>query len=138
LAFALTDKGYSLEAACAAFGVEHGKPKSHKAGEVTEAYIDYNRRDVLATFELAEKLLEEYEKHPINASGYKGILTSVHRQGILAGDGHCPDPGAPTGLSQKVFGLRTVGFLWRANQRSHPKTSRSRRLYGFSCRCIPR
>jgi hypothetical protein len=37
-------------------------------GEVSKEYIDYNRRDVLATFELAEKLLEEYEKHPIQAT----------------------------------------------------------------------
>jgi hypothetical protein len=37
-------------------------------GVITPEYIDYNRRDVLATAELAYKLLEkeEYDKHPIN------------------------------------------------------------------------
>ena len=65
LAFALTDKGYSLESACEDFGVEHGKQKAVRHGEVTEEYIDYNRRDVLATAELATKLIEEYDKHPI-------------------------------------------------------------------------
>jgi hypothetical protein len=65
LAFALTDRGYSLEGACEAFGVEHGKQCATRHGTVTEEYIDYNRRDVLATAELAVKLLEEYDKHPI-------------------------------------------------------------------------
>src|ERR1019366_5020499 len=66
LAFALTDRGYSLEQACEAFGVEHGKHRVTRHGIVTPKYIDYTRRDVLATWELAEKLLEEYDKHPID------------------------------------------------------------------------
>jgi len=66
LAFALTDIGYSLESACKAFGVEHGKQQAAAHGEVTEKYVDYNRSDVRATAELAVKLLEEYEKHPIS------------------------------------------------------------------------
>jgi hypothetical protein len=65
LSFALTDKGYTLKTACEAFGVEHGKKRAERHGEITEEYIDYNRRDVLATAELAVKLLEEYAKHPI-------------------------------------------------------------------------
>jgi hypothetical protein len=64
LAFALTDKGYSLESACETFGVEHGKQNASDHGTVTEEYINYNRRDVLATSELTFKLLEEYGKHP--------------------------------------------------------------------------
>jgi len=65
LAFALTDRAYTLGAACEAFGVEHGKQRVKRHGVVTPKYIDYNRRDVLATSELATKLLEEYAKHPI-------------------------------------------------------------------------
>lgn len=65
LAFALTDRSYSLETACEAFGVEHGKQHPATHGKVTDDYVHYNRRDVLATFELADKLLEEYAKHPI-------------------------------------------------------------------------
>ncbi len=38
----------------------------HVTVEVTEEYIDYNRRDVLATSELAVKLIEEYEKHGLS------------------------------------------------------------------------
>ena len=65
LAFALTDQGMSLERACELFGVEHGKQKVKRHGVVTAKYIDYNRRDVLATCELTEKLLAEYALHPI-------------------------------------------------------------------------
>ncbi len=73
LAFALTDRGYSLETACQAFGVEHGKQRTARHGAVTEEYIDYNRRDVLATSELAVKLLEEYAKHPITLQATKAF-----------------------------------------------------------------
>jgi len=66
LAFALTDRGHTLESACELFGVEHPKQRAKQHGIVTDEYIDYNRRDVLATAELATKLLEEYEKHPIH------------------------------------------------------------------------
>jgi hypothetical protein len=66
LAFALTDRNYSLEAACKAYGVEHPKLKVTRHGEVTKQYIDYNRRDVLSTSELATKLLDEYDRHPIS------------------------------------------------------------------------
>jgi hypothetical protein len=66
LAFALTDRGHTLESACAEFDVEHGKETVKRHGVVTEEYIKYNLRDVLATSELAAKLLEEYERHPIN------------------------------------------------------------------------
>jgi hypothetical protein len=65
LAFALTDRGYTLQSACEAFGVKHGKQHAARHGEITMEYIDYNRRDVLATSELAVKLLEEYDRHPI-------------------------------------------------------------------------
>jgi hypothetical protein len=66
LAFALSDRSYSLEKACADFGVEHGKQKAEVHGNITPAYIDYNRRDVKATGELLIKLLEEFGRHPIS------------------------------------------------------------------------
>ncbi len=65
LAFALTDKSYTLERACEDFGVKHGKQHVTQHGIVTPKYIKYNRRDVLATSELTVKLLEEYDKHDI-------------------------------------------------------------------------
>jgi hypothetical protein len=64
LAFALTDRSLSLEAACELFGVEHGKQTVKQHGIITAEYIDYNRRDALATAELTAKMLAEYALHP--------------------------------------------------------------------------
>jgi len=65
LIFALTDRGHSLDSACQAFGVTHGKEATEAHGVITPAYIGYNRRDVLATQELLEKVRIEYDRHPI-------------------------------------------------------------------------
>lgn len=65
LAFALTDRGHSLKSAREAFGIERGKLAVSQHGEITEEYIDYNRRDVEATDRLAVKLLGEFARHPI-------------------------------------------------------------------------
>ena len=46
-------------------GVEHGKEKARRHGVITKEYIDYNRRDVLATLELLLKMREEFDRHPI-------------------------------------------------------------------------
>ena len=61
LAFALTDRGHSLQSACDAFGVREGKGSADRHGVVSDSYIDYNRQDVAATAALAFKLLEEYD-----------------------------------------------------------------------------
>jgi len=65
LAFSLTNGSYSLESACAAFGVSYTKRKVVH-GEVTADYVDYCREDVHATFQLAVALLDEYDRHPIS------------------------------------------------------------------------
>lgn len=65
LAFALTDDGYSLKTACEKFAVEHGKQDAEQHGQITAEYIDYNRADVRATGELYERVIAEYERHPI-------------------------------------------------------------------------
>lgn len=65
LAFALTGEGHTLGSACEAFKVKHPKQKVSRHGVITAEYIDYCRRDVLASFELLEALLTEYERHPI-------------------------------------------------------------------------
>jgi hypothetical protein len=53
LAFALTDKSYTLEKACEDFGVEHGKQRAARHGIVTDKYITYNRRDVLCNLRIS-------------------------------------------------------------------------------------
>ena len=66
LAYALTGEAHTLASACQAFGVEHGKAKAREHGKITTDYLNYARRDVLATWELYRKLLEEYWLHPIS------------------------------------------------------------------------
>lgn len=65
LAFALSNESHSLASACRAFGVTHGKIHAEGHGRISEAYIDYNRRDVLATAELLVALRREFDAHPI-------------------------------------------------------------------------
>jgi hypothetical protein len=73
LAFALTDRGHSLESACKAFNVRQGKSKVSKHGEISNTYVDYNRQDVTATAELANKLLEEFDRHDISLQDTKAF-----------------------------------------------------------------
>jgi hypothetical protein len=119
LAFALTDRAYSLESACRAFRVEHGKQHVARHGVITKRYIDYNRRDVEATSELAVKLLAEYAKHPINlqptkafspASIGKAYLRAMGIEPILERQ---PDfPAAYLGFAQTAFfGGRTSAHI---------------------------
>jgi hypothetical protein len=119
LAFALTDKSYTLEKACEDFGVEHGKQRAGRHGIVTNKYVGYNRRDVLATSELAVKLLEEYDKHDIKlqetkayspASIGKAYLRNMGIEPILKRQ---PDfPKSYLGHAQSAFfGGRTSAHI---------------------------
>ena len=119
LAFALTDRSYSLESACQAFGVEHGKQHVAKHGVVTKNYIDYNRRDVQATSELAVKLLAEHAKHPINLQPTKAYSPASIGKGYLRAMGIPPIlerqpefPAAYLGFAQTAFfGGRTSAHI---------------------------
>jgi hypothetical protein len=122
LAFALTDRGYSLEDACKAFGVEHGKQHVARHGLVTNKYIDYNRRDVQATSELAVKLLIEYAKHPINLQPTKAYSPASIGKAYLRAMGILPilerQPDFPmkyVGFAQTAFfGGRTSAHIRKA------------------------
>jgi hypothetical protein len=74
--FALTGESHSLESACRTFGVEHGKQAGAVHGKLTEEYLDYNRRDVLATWELYLKLVEEWNRHP-----FAPVPTPIEQEG---------------------------------------------------------
>jgi hypothetical protein len=119
LAFALTDRGYSLESACQAFGVEHGKARALVHGVITPEYIDYNRRDVLATTELAAKLLAEYDAHPIALQATKAFSAASMGKGYLRAMGIVPIverqpdfPAARLGHAQSAFfGGRTSAHI---------------------------
>ncbi len=92
LVFALTNASHTLESACRAFAVEHGKLDAPEHGTITTAHVDYCRRDVLATAELYEKTMAEFGRHPIDlqatrayspASLAKAYLRQMNVQPIL-------------------------------------------------------
>lgn len=109
LAFALTDRAYTLEGACKSFAVEHGKQRVTRHGVVTKKYINYNRRDVQATSELAEKLLAEYVKHPINLQPTKAYSPASIGKAYLRIMGI-----SPILERQPDFPLSYVGFAQTA------------------------
>ena len=89
LAFAL-DRSHSLKSACDAFGVEHGKLAASEHGKITEQYIDYCRRDVEATSELAEKLLQEFDRHPIQLRATSAFSPASNGKAYLRAMGISP------------------------------------------------
>jgi hypothetical protein len=119
MAFALTDRAYSLASACRAFGVEHGKQHVTRHGIVTKEYVDYNRRDVQITSELAVKLLAEYVKHPINLQPTKAYSPASIGKAYLRAMGITPIlerqsvfPAAYLGFAQTAFfGGRTSAHI---------------------------
>ena len=64
--------------------------------KITEEYIDYNRRDVLATLELSEKLLTEYGRHPINLQPTKAYSPASIGKAYLRAMGITPILDLPT------------------------------------------
>jgi hypothetical protein len=111
LAFALTDRGYSLASACEAFEVEHGKQHAEHNGEITSDYIDYNRRDVLATAELAEKLLAEFDKHPIDLQPTKAYSPASIGKSHLQAMGIRPILERQPDFPKKFLGYAQSAFF---------------------------
>ncbi|WP_346056945.1 hypothetical protein [Amycolatopsis dongchuanensis] len=66
LVFALTDRSHSLKSAGETFGCEQVKSDAEAHGKITDDYITYCRQDVAATYDLYEKVMAEYERHPFD------------------------------------------------------------------------
>ena len=66
LAFALTNEHWGLDSLGKHyFGKGEGKTKVETHGLLTDDYIDYNLQDVVLTGRLANRLFDEWRKHPI-------------------------------------------------------------------------
>ena len=111
LAFALTDRSLSLEAACELFGVEHGKQQAVKHGIITPDYIDYNRRDVLASTELAAKLLAEYALHPIELQVTKAYSPASIGKAYLQAMSVTPIMARMPDFPKRYCGYAESGFF---------------------------
>lgn len=64
LSNALSGKKHTLESACETWAVEHPKRRTEIHGLVTPEYLDYNRRDVQATWELFVAQVADWNQHP--------------------------------------------------------------------------
>ena len=111
LAFALTDRSYSLESACQDFAVEHGKQTAEKHGVVTAEYVDYNRRDVKATGELLIKLLEEFERHPISLQVTKAFSAASIAKSYEQAMGIKPVLARQSDFPREVLGYAMNAFF---------------------------
>jgi hypothetical protein len=111
LAFALTDKSYSLATLCEDFGVEHRKATVAAHGEITDDYINYNRRDVLSTLESAEKLLAEYARHPINLQPTKAYSPASIGKAYLKAMGIKPILDHQTSFPKQYLGFAQTSFF---------------------------
>lgn len=115
----LTGEKMSLEVACKAFNVERGKVQAQQHGLLTLDYIEYNRRDVEATFELCLKALAEYDRHPFSpghpAAGYKRPETLVYStasitKAYLAAMGVLPPMQKNPGFPKDILGACMEAF----------------------------
>jgi hypothetical protein len=109
-AFALTNGSFTLESACKAFGVEHGKMQAKQHGIVDSAYIDYNRRDVQATAELASKLLSEYDRHPIALQETKAYSPASIGKAYLRAMGILPVLERQPNFPKQILGYTQSAF----------------------------
>jgi len=89
LAFALTGTSYSLERACADFGVP-GKLEPGGHGQITTKYVDYCRQDVTATRELRGALMDEFERHPIRLDAERAVSPASIAKAYLMAMGITP------------------------------------------------
>lgn len=64
LAFALTNKGYTLAGACEDFRARVRKAPADGHGVINPEYIAYARQDAEATGALLERLRDEFDRHP--------------------------------------------------------------------------
>ena len=115
LTFALTDKGHTLESACAEFGVPYTKRKvTH--GTITPAYVDYNREDTEATAKLWAAAMTEFVRHPIDLQATKAYSPATIGKAYLSELGATPPMqrlgATPQGLTwDDVFGFAMTSYF---------------------------
>jgi len=90
LTFALTNENHTLASAGESFRIEHAKLAAGEHGVITSTYIDYNRRDVLATLELLEKLRAEFDRHPVDLDPCQALSPASLAKAYLRAMGVIP------------------------------------------------
>ncbi len=106
----MTDHAYSLELACAAFGVTHPKEEASEHGVISVGYIHYNRRDVLASQELLELLREEFDQHPIDLDPCAAYSSASIAKAYFRAMGLRPPEEQFRSIPRKVIGQAMSAF----------------------------
>jgi hypothetical protein len=110
LAFALTNRGYTLASACEAFGVEEGKAVAEAHGVITEGYIAYGRQDVRAYLGLLERLQELFDQHPIELLPERAQSPAQIAKAYLRAMGVTPLLDREPALSRATLGHTMSAF----------------------------
>jgi hypothetical protein len=111
LAFVVTGEGHSLATACDALHVKHRKAKADQHGVIDARYIDYCRRDVLATAELTFALLDEFRRHPISLRPTKARSPASISKGYLAAMGITPFLEQHPEFPRELLGAAMVAYV---------------------------
>jgi len=111
LAFALTDESHSLETACGAFQVKHGKTKAERHGRITPSYVRYARRDVLATSELFVAAVTEYLTHPIDLPPTRALSPAAIGKAYLEAMGIPPILERQPDFPKEVLGAAMHAYF---------------------------
>jgi hypothetical protein len=111
LASALTDQHLSLAKAAVAFGLQLGKLEAEQHGVITDAYIDYNRRDVEVTARLLEAVRAEWDRHPLALSPDKVLSPAGLGKGYLRALGVIPPAQKFTEIGPAILGACMTAYF---------------------------
>jgi hypothetical protein len=110
LAYALTAEAYTLERACHAFEIRHKKGKTLSHGVITDRYIDYNRRDVLATQELLEVLRRRFDARELKLDPCKAYSPASVAKAYLRKLGVARPAKQFAALDRALYGIAMNGY----------------------------
>lgn len=118
LMFALTNRGYSLERGCDAFGVKMSQASAQSGydkrkviyGVVSPEALHYCRDDVQATHLLYEKVMREYDRHPIPLQATQALSPASIGKGYLAGMGIRPRSELQPDFPREQLGVAMSAF----------------------------
>jgi hypothetical protein len=110
LAFALTNKSYSLGRACEDWNTEPVKVGAEAHGRITARYVDYCRNDVAATTSLFARLMGEYRSHPVALAATKAYSPATVGKAYLKAMGVRPVLERQPGFDRRVLGWAMVAY----------------------------
>ncbi len=109
-ALGFPSKGTSLASAGARYAIAHPKLVAEDHGRITPEYLDYNRRDVLASIEILQAARAEFDAHPITLDPCKAFSPAAIAKGYLHAMGVTPPRQKFTGVSAETLGIAMSAY----------------------------